>query len=491
MSEPDRPLSPGRGRQRIRRGLLVAIARTRVRLALAAGCVILVVAVVVATRSGSVAPPPLPGTGVVPRSGDPFAYSADREAEFVSRATAGCAQPLFTKSPGGALATAARVAGLHGAVEAAVRGTGVDPALVEGIVFVESAGRPYAVAGSDPAAATGLTQILASTATSLLGMHVDLATDRRLMAKLAAGGSSSQVTRLLAALRRADDRFDPRRALAATVRYLQQARAKFGREDLAVVSYHMGIGNLHHVLQDYDGGDAVPYAQLYFDTAPDHHADAFRLLTSFGDQSSLYYWRVLGAVQIMRLYRSDRAALRRLATLQTAWDSTADVLHPPDQTAAFADPAALSSAYAARTLVPLPRNGAQLGLRYARSMGAAARAVHAPAALYRGLRPPALDLLSELAFRVRALSGSRAPLIVQSTVEDRRYQARLGFENPPATTGYSFALARRYGTRAQASALQAMLDRLQALNLIGWARHFATIDIVVAGDASRVIAAGV
>ena len=67
----------------------------------------------------------------------------------------------------------------------------------------------------------------------------------------------------------------------------------------------MGIGNLQDVLDDYDGGTAVPYAQLYFDTAPDHHASAFDLLAGFGDDSSLYYWRVLGAEQIMRLYRTD------------------------------------------------------------------------------------------------------------------------------------------------------------------------------------------
>jgi len=74
---------------------------------------------------------------------------------------------------------------------------------------------------------------------------------------------------------------------------------------------------------------AVP--QLYFDTAPDHNPATYRLLSGFGDQSSLYYWRVQGAVQVMKLYRHDRAALKRLASLQTQRDSTAAVLHPPDR----------------------------------------------------------------------------------------------------------------------------------------------------------------
>ena len=46
-----------------------------------------------------------------------------------------------------------------------------------------------------------------------------------------------------------DDRFVPRKALAATVRYLQIAERHFGRLDLAVESYHMGIGNLQDVLE--------------------------------------------------------------------------------------------------------------------------------------------------------------------------------------------------------------------------------------------------
>src|SRR5581483_5871320 len=127
-----------------------------------------------------------------------------------------------------------------------------------------------------------------------------------------------------------DDRFNPSRALAATIRYLKLAQARFGRQDLAVVSYHMGIGNLQNVLGDYDDGKPVPYVQLFFDTAPDRHQAAYRLLSSFGDDSWTYYWRVLAAEQIMRLYRTDPAGLRRLASQQTATDSAAYVLHPPD-----------------------------------------------------------------------------------------------------------------------------------------------------------------
>jgi hypothetical protein len=292
------------------------------------------------------------------------------------------------------------------------------------------------------------------------------------------------VARLTRRRAAADDRFDPPKALAATVRYLEIARARLGRADLAVVSYHMGIGNLQQILGDYDGGNAVPYVQLYFDTAPDHHPGAYSRLASLGDDSSLYYWRVLGAVQIMRLYRSDRAALVRLTALQNATDSAAQVLHPPDRTPAFSDPPALYRAYAARAILPLPANAAALGLTYDPSMGSLARRVGAVPALYRGLRVPALDLLVELAARVRALSGTARPLTVASSVTDGRYQQLLGVTDPPAQAGWSFTLLRRYATRAQADALQSMLDRLQALNVIAWQRFPAAIEVTVASDAS-------
>jgi hypothetical protein len=469
--------------------------RGRARLAIAGAGLILVIAVLVSSLGGGSSLPPLPAPGNAAPAGqrDPFAYNPARAGEFAARATAGEAHVLFTKSPGGAIATAARVAAYRPLINSVTAGTGIDPDLLEGIVYVESAGRPDAIAGGDPIDASGLTQILASTGQSLLGMHIDLARSRALTIKInnaEASGQNALANRLEAQREKIDDRFDPRKALRATVRYLQVAQSRLGRADLAVVSYHMGIGNLQQVLSDYDGGRAVPYVQLYFDTAPDRHATAFNLLSGFGDDSSLYYWRVLGAVAVMRLYRTDRSALERLASLQTAVDSGAEVLHPPSQTPGFSDPGALDQAYASGTVVPLPANAAELGLSYDPGIGSLAHEVGTKPALYRGLRPAALSLLIELAARVRTLSGGKTPLIVTSAVSDADYQQQLGIIDPPAAAGWSFTIARRYVSGAQAAAFQAMLDRLQALNLIAWERYSAEIEVTVASDAPQVLAHG-
>jgi hypothetical protein len=194
----------------------------------------------------------------------------------------------------------------------------------------------------------------------------------------------------------------------------------------------------------------------------------------------------------MRLYRSDRAALDRLIFLQTDTGSNAYVLHPPDAVDPFPDPDALDRAYAARTILPLPSNAARLGLSYDPGIGSLARQLRFPPALYRGLRAPALDLLIELAARVRTLSNDpTSTLTVTSAVSDERYQQLLGVSDPPAAAGWSFTIARRYVNEAQAGAFQAMLDRLQALNLIAWQRFPSLIEVTVASDASQVLGHGV
>lgn len=480
-----RPRPPARGQ----------IARRRwVALSLGGLIVLIVIRTIV---GGGVQPPPVPGLAGAGAagSGAAFAYHSGTDPAYAARATAGGAQVLYTKSPGGVLATAARVARFGRLMSAAVRGTQIPANLLEGLVFVESAGRPDVIAGQSAADAVGLTQILASTGQDLLGMRINLPRSERLTSQIAQAEARGQAARVRVLERKraaADQRFDPRAELAATIRYLQIAlRDLGGRVDLAITAYHSGIGNLQQVLSAYDGGRPVSFTQLYFDTSPAHQPAAYNILYGLGDDSSLYYWRVLGAVRIMSLYRSDRAALERVNILQNAYPSTAEVLVPPGSGASFADAQALSDAYASRALIPLPRNGAAFHLAYAPGMGSHARKLGVPVGLYHGLRPAALTVLLAIADEVHALAPKGKPLTVTGTVVDRHYLSTLSILDPPATTGYTFAIQRKYSSRAQAGAFQFVLDRLQALNAIAWTRTPATIEITAAPDARSVIAHGV
>jgi hypothetical protein len=381
---------------------------------------------------------------------DPWAYTADREREFESRAAAGHSHVIYAKSPGGIVATAGRVARWRPQIEAAAEEAGADPDMIEGMVLLESAGRPDARASDDLEGAVGLTQILAQTATGLLGMQVDVKRSERLTQKLERARGPREAARLRAARARVDERFDPEKSLAGTGRYLKTAMDEFGREDLAVVSYHMGIGNLQQVLAAY-GDSEASYPQLYFDASPDRHPRAYRLLAGLGDDSKTYFWRVLASREVMRLYRHDRARLRRLAELQSASDSGELVLHPPDRTRSFGSQEDIDRATADGELRPVA-GGA--------------------------LRPEAYALLAYIRDGVRNVSGVRAPLTVTRTVRP---------DGGIHATGYAFDISRTYANGRQAEAFQFMLDRLQALNVIAWTRDARTIHITASSEGRRIL----
>jgi hypothetical protein len=340
---------------------------------------------------------PNPDAGTI---ADPLAYDGTRQTEFEARATAGLTPVLVEKSPGGVVATARRVARYRPLIERAAAGSPVSADTLEALVFLESAGRPFARAGKLEGAA-GLTQILAQTATGLLGMHIDLRKARK--AKSAR------------ALRRADDRFVPSKALAGTVRYLRFAKEKLGRTDLAIASYHMGVGNLQRALSLYGASD-IPYAQLYFDSTPLNHASAWRLLYGLGDDSSTYLWRILAAKRLMALYRTDRPALNAVIAGSS-----------PPLTGA---PRALAPGH---------------GLRFPKAAK---------------LLPRAATVAETIGTDVERISGT-APLTIR------------------AATGRTFYVSRTYRSRRQAVAFQFMLDRLSALSLIDWGRRFDLIAVTV------------
>jgi len=188
---------------------------------------------------------------------------------------------------------------------------------------------------------------------------------------------------------------------------------------------------------------------------------------------------VLAARDIMDLYRRDPTELARLSRLAAGYGSAEPVLHPPGSTEVFAAVPAIKRARSRGALVAVPN---QPGKRhFAVASAAAAAGSEGPPAL----RPQALALLYYLADRVHAITHAKTPLTVVGTVQDavarqalsQRHLVRPGYS--ASTTGYSFDVARRYASQAQAEAFQAMLDRLQALNVIAWERRPDAIHITV------------
>ncbi len=445
------------------------------------------------------------GSGILsgaraPSPQDRLAYDPARRAAFERSASAGLSHVVYANSPGGALATAARVARFRDRIEAATAGTKVDPDLLEALVYLESAGRPEVIAGKDPELASGLTQIVASTGLALLHMRIDLRRSRKLTVEARRAyrrGQTAKAQRLVRMRARIDQRFDPDKALAAAVRYLTIARRRFGSEDLAAVSYHMGIGNLESVVEAYTGSQApaadlvsadhLSYAQLYFGSSLTDHPEAWKLLAAFGDESSEYYWKLLAAREIMRLYRHDRGRLRELQRLHANKATAEEVFHPEGRTKVFANPGELAAAWRDGDIVPIPA-GKRLGIALDGGIGELAPKLDADPALYRGLRPEALKALLLIGAWVRELNGG-GTLKVTSAVRDRAYQRQLTKRDIEATreyslhtTGWSFDILRKYEDDSQAGAFQFVLDRLQALGIIDYAVEPSAIHVTVKED---------
>jgi soluble lytic murein transglycosylase-like protein len=440
---------------------------------------------------------------------DPLAWSPSRSDQLAARATLGTSHVIYEKSPGGVEIAAERTADWRDEIEAAADRHGVSPDLLEAMVFLESAGRPTVMADGTPRSATGLAQIIPSTAVDLLGMQVDLERSIALTRKIgraAARGKPELAAELARQREQVDERFDPERALDGAASYLEIADERFGSEQLAVVSYHMGIGNLESVIAAYTGEEipeegaagvvdelGLDYPRLFFDSSPERNAGAWELLSGFGDDSSLYYWRVRASLGVMRLWRGDEQVLDEREDLITAKATLEELYHPEADTDSFETADDVLDARADGKLVALPADPS-LGFRVTEQAGELANELGSDPELYRALRPEALAALIYLSARVREISGETRPLKVTSATRDQEYQDLLTGVNPEATTeyslhttGWSFDIRRDYGSDAQAAAFQFALDRLRAHAILDYAYEPAAIHVTVSEYAKALV----
>ena len=205
-------------------------------------------------RSGRAArPDPAGWLGDGEPFADPFAYDPDREREFVRRAAAGTSHVLYVRSPGGAPATRRARRPLAAAGRAAARQAGVRPGLARGPRLPRERRAPRRRTPGGLEGAVGLTQILAETGQHLLGMHVDVAAQpARLTQRIARAerrGRADRVARLEARRARSTSASTPPRRWPAPRATSRSPASSFGREDLALAAYHMGVGNLEGVLR--------------------------------------------------------------------------------------------------------------------------------------------------------------------------------------------------------------------------------------------------
>jgi soluble lytic murein transglycosylase-like protein/uncharacterized protein YcbK (DUF882 family) len=373
-------------------------------------------------------------------------------------AAIGMGRPFFD---GAVFTTAARVAQWRPLVGRAARAAGIDPNLLEAIVYVESSGRADVTNG----AAAGLTQLKPAVARHF-GLHVSVAHANLLSRRIARSWNARHIRQLKRWRARYDERFAPAKALRASAAYLAAARTVLGHEDLAIEAYHVGIPALRNTRETY--------GELYFGS---NRVDDYAL-------------RVVAAQRVMNMWRRHRGALAFEAAQQAHKNSAEEYLHPLASTHRYGNPTAILHAEQRHALKMIPVDARQTHIAVSGTLGAEARKLGRARRLYRALRPQALDVLMYIGQQVHELSGVRRPLVLTSAVRDKRYQGVLQHVNANAahsyslhTTGYAFDIARTYANSRQGSAFQYVLDRLEAANAIAYIREGEAIHIAVASDA--------
>jgi len=249
----------------------------------------------------------------------------------------------------------------------------------------------------------------------------------------------------------------------------------------AYTGEEVGDGRTRDVVVEHD----ITNARLFFDSSPRRHAEAWEILSEFGDDSALYLWRVIASRQIMAEWRDDPDALSERNRLATAKATLEEVYHPEPETDVYDDPVEIAKARERGELVEIPDEPA-LGFRVTKHLGELAEELEVDRDLYRSLRPEALAALTYMASQVKAISGVERPLQLTSAVRDRPYQEALIGVNGEATreyslhtTGWAFDIRRDYANDRQAAAFQFVLDRMRAHALIDYAVEPAAIHVTV------------
>jgi hypothetical protein len=342
-------------------------------------------------------------------------------------------------------------------------------ALQEADLLLESGGDPDAVS---PSQAVGVAQWLAGTANAN-GLPVNLKESRRLTAKItplkwkiawcayltrpeadtAAPGAPpippaeaaaqlpalrSELEMLRAKRRRADARYDPRKAIFAQTRYLLRLYPRFPSPDWLFQAYHGGEGGVQRTLTKYLGnvwpgssaaairtgrqGQPLRFEDLYFDTTPRARLQAFSYLYGRSDDHRYYWWKLRTSQEAIALYRRDPAAFEKQWESYFPGRSKEAVWYPDAPAASLADLAALQAACSSRRLVPVGPREAYV-IRPAPLDPQAAR-------WYAALRPEAEGALLLVA-AVYNQAGGRGRLQVGDRTLTQEYVARAKALHPP------------------------------------------------------------
>lgn len=180
----------------------------------------------------------------------------------------------------------------------------------------------------------------------------------------------SELQALRVQRRRVDARYDPRRAIFAQTRYLLRLYRRFPSADWLFQAYHGGEGGVTRTLQLYLGhawpgttsaairkgrqGRPLRFADVYENSTPRNHPEAFTYLYGRSDDHRHYWWKLLACREVIAQYRRDPVAFRTVWEVHLPGRGREAAWYPSGPAHALVDETAIRSAIRLQVLIPVP-----------------------------------------------------------------------------------------------------------------------------------------
>jgi hypothetical protein len=237
-------------------------------------------------------------------------------------------------------------AGLERLFQDAGRKSGFPASVLQAMAYVESWGMADA---ESPAGPRGILQISEATG-KRIGLRIVYATRRRVIkTQTAVRNKHGKV--VYRTVRRKetytvlvrDDRLKPEKAIPAAALYLAGMEQRYGGRDWAIWAYHCGEGcvaDFRAMAKSAKGLDDPPasVANVFFGCSPVWNRELCAAIRAQMDRdySPTYWFRVMRAEQLLRMYRDDAPEFRDLAEAYKY--SAAPGLRAPDRLSAWLKP---------------------------------------------------------------------------------------------------------------------------------------------------------
>lgn len=221
-----------------------------------------------------------------------------------------------------AVVGAERIEKLSKIFDDAARSSGLPSSLLKAIAFLESFGDPLA---QSPAGPKGIMQVAGATARDM-GLRMIYTTRYRTsIERKSVKGKRGKIVYKSVRQRTAyqvllrDERLIPERAIPAAANYLARLQRNLGGLDWAVFAYHCGVGcvgNMQAITERAHGmSKPMTVAKMFFGSSPVLNKELYdeTKREMERDWSPTYWFRVMRAEQLLKMYREDRPTFVELA----------------------------------------------------------------------------------------------------------------------------------------------------------------------------------